>query len=775
MKRLRAILAAIGFLTLTPSLKAANVSEIFAAVDQIKVGPLDSTQIYDLSNVAVRSVDLEIELNGRIAMFEPLLLNSDTIYYGGLFTGDGRFSFSPRLSIEQFQLQRFFKSDSLDRRFDEMLLLFNESMYDSIRAQGTPITGKPDEGYYDGVRKYLNRIANEGGTGTTFEIMRLLRSALFPMSRPFLFVGTSLNDGGHVHYSFDQYETEEVTLDKKYWAPGENFMENICQYSVYADNSYEMINGIPKDVISIEYYDITSDIARNGKYTGRADVRIKTRLPAAQFLNMGLHGELKIDSIVSSAGGSTAIYRYEKHGDWSYGFFAVFDTAFPLGDTTTISFYYHGDILEQTIGEFFVDAGASWYPRYGYSQRAEFDLNFTSPEDYLFVASGKLIEESKDDRIYSSRWKSRAPTDYMTFNIGTFKKYEFREPDVVPVDVYYSKDLHRAFAAATLSEMTRSGKDMEKQVADDVINSLRLFNHYFGKQSSPEIMVTENMTVYGEAYPGLIALGFGTWMYTDAYGYDRMLRAHEVSHQWWGVGVDVSSYHDRWLVEAFAEYSGMLYFQAAADSKKFLEKLEDIRERIFSNRKYIFGSGEEAGPIALGYRTSSTRSGGDYGLIIYEKGAFVLHMLRNMMMNLSNFNEDAFFSMMREFYNKYKGGYATTRDFQKMAEKYTGIELDWFFKQWVYSTELPTYKFDYSTEQQDDGRFGVTCTILTEEVAEDFKMYVPLEIEFDGGRKAYIRVLIDKKDFQFDIPGLAEKPKKLKLNPFESVLAEVKQ
>ena len=57
----------------------------------------------------------------------------------------------------------------------------------------------------------------------------------------------------------------------------------------------------------------------------------------------------------------------------------------------------------------------------------------------------------------------------------------------------------------------------------------------------------------------------------------------------------------------------------------------------------------------------------------------------------------------------------------------------------------------------------------------DFKMFLPLEIRFDKGQKAYIRMFVDKQNFEFSLPGLSQKPKKIILNPFESVLAKVNQ
>jgi glycosidase len=65
----------------------------------------------------------------------------------------------------------------------------------------------------------------------------------------------------------------------------------------------------------------------------------------------------------------------------------------------------------------------------------------------------------------------------------------------------------------------------------------------------------------------------------------------------------------------------------------------------------LFSSGQEAGPVWLGYRTQSSETEGDYWLVIYKKGAWVLHMLRNMLIDLNTMNEDAFENMLREFFS----------------------------------------------------------------------------------------------------------------------------
>jgi len=305
---------------------------------------------------------------------------------------------------------------------------------------------------------------------------------------------------------------------------------------------------------------------------------------------------------------------------------------------------------------------------------------------------------------------------------------------------------------------------------------MKVFSRQFGSYAFDRIRVSEILAYHGEAFPGFLHMGLPTWNNTDPWGNERLFRAHEVAHQWWGIGVGYETYHDQWLSEGFAEYSALLYIQSILGGKKFLEKIEDYRQDIFSVRKYIFGlSGEEAGPIIMGHRTASTKTEGDYGLIIYKKGALVLHMLRNMLIDFRTMNEDRFFDMLREFYHEYYGRNATTEDFQKLTEKYTGIDMGWFFKQWIYGTELPTYKFSYECRPIDNGRYTAYCKVVTEDVGEGFKMYVPVEVQFDNDAKGYLRYLIDKPEFEFTIPDLPEKPKKIVLNPFESVLAQVKQ
>ena len=85
-----------------------------------------------------------------------------------------------------------------------------------------------------------------------------------------------------------------------------------------------------------------------------------------------------------------------------------------------------------------------------------------------------------------------------------------------------------------------------------------------------------------------------------------------------------------------------MYLQAVAGNDQFLSKLDAYRDELFGVRKPMFGSRDETGTISLGYRNSTTETSGDYGLVIYRKGAFVLHMLRNMLIDLQSMKKTGF-------------------------------------------------------------------------------------------------------------------------------------
>lgn len=151
----------------------------------------------------------------------------------------------------------------------------------------------------------------------------------------------------------------------------------------------------------------------------------------------------------------------------------------------------------------------------------------------------------------------------------------------------------------------------------------------------------------------------------------------------------------------------------------------------------------EMGPLVYGSRLNTRLTQGAYTELIYRKGASVLRMLHFLLTDPETGDGTQFFNLMKEFTSKYKGKLANTKDFQQLAnmyfanspigKKYGLKDLDWFMRQWVYGTELPTYRLQYKVESRPEGGNLVTGMLLQEGVDSNWFMPLPLIIYFENG------------------------------------------
>jgi aminopeptidase N len=268
----------------------------------------------------------------------------------------------------------------------------------------------------------------------------------------------------------------------------------------------------------------------------------------------------------------------------------------------------------------------------------------------------------------------------------------------------------------------------------------------------------------------MVHLSWVTFQNTSRSGEDEVFRAHEVAHQWWGIGVDFTSYHDQWLSEGFASFSGLWYLQSSTGkSDKYFDLLRQYRASILLREG-------EPGPISLGYRVFAAKDDdqNDYQTVVYKKGAWVVHMLRVLTLDLPTMNEDRFGGIMREFYQSFQGRRASTDDFRQVVERHVKTDMRWFFDQWVDGTAIPTYRVSSTTVPADGGQFQVKLKVKQESVPDGFQMYVPVTLELGKDQLFRFRVKVKGPVSEITLPAVPAKPKSIKFNDLEGVLAEVK-
>lgn len=746
-----------------------HATSLKEAVDQVKSLRLlrDSTREVSSEDIILPGLQLHFG-KGRIAPFEPFSDGGVPHTCMAYFQGEGELQFSAPVDVEQAQLRRFFDADTLRRDLEECLLVFSDGMYDSlfgVLPQAEHALKKKHAASAEAM------LADLFEGGDDYLGVMLYRALVEPKGEPFRVFNLKPRAHPRLYYMYDPFDRDEVVLRNHHDLPGESFMEVVCAFPEKVTPDHEGINGRRKALLEALHYDIDANISMQGAFSARARVRFVVNQPGGTFDILTLHPDLQVTSVMLADSTALDFHGHGKKRENPVPLYLHWDRSLSAGDTLEMEFQYKGEVSREARGYFYVTASALWYPSAVNRGRATFDLQFSTPASYEFVATGDLVSDAREGDVRHSRWELLRPARNVSFSIGPTDRFEFKSPSGHTVEVYYSADLHRDLLSLPLA----TGVHLEKEVASDVMGALELFTEYFGPCSADRLRVSEILAFHGEAFPGLLHMGIPTWVQVDSQGEQKMFRAHEVAHQWWGVEVGYDSYRDQWLSEAFAEYSALLYLERRSGTSEMLKALARFRDDIFSVRSYAFGHGERSGAIALGYRASSTKTEGDFDLVVYKKGAYVLHMLRTLLMDPQTLDDRPFFELLTEFYHTYRGRDATTAEFEAMAEKYAGMDLRWFFRQWVYGEELPSCKLTSSQVRRDDGSWSLKGEIQTDGMSAPFRIDMPIEVVFESAKPVRARYQIESKRYTFEIDRLPEEPRKVRLNPFGAVLAKVKE
>lgn len=167
-------------------------------------------------------------------------------------------------------------------------------------------------------------------------------------------------------------------------------------------------------------------------------------------------------------------------------------------------------------------------------------------------------------------------------------------------------------------------------------------------------------------------------------GVGELLIAHETAHQWFGNAVTEREWPHLWLSEGFATYFAALWVRAAQGDSAFRARMTDIRSRILSDTTVV-----PARPVL---DTAVTDLMDLLNRNSYEKGGFVLHMLRE------EIGDSAFFGGVRDYYLKHRHGTALTSDLQAAVEKSSGKPLAAFFDQWLRRPGYPEIDVTWSSD-----------------------------------------------------------------------------
>ncbi len=350
-------------------------------------------------------------------------------------------------------------------------------------------------------------------------------------------------------------------------------------------------------------------------------------------------------------------------------FWYVLPAGKPAGADFHLQIAYHGSVITDAgNGVYFVGDRGAWYAHIGGEHFTPYDLTFHWPKRLTLVATGVESEAREDGETKSGRWRSERPFPTAGFNLSQYQmastsgqpkiqvyankeleeailaRLQFTAPNAVPppsmLDHYRDTD---HFSGAADQPPAPSPTSALKQLGASVQDSIHFFENVNGAFPFDHLSVTQIPGSFGQGWPGLVYLstlaflppetqeraGLNEWAQSEARD---LMPFHEVAHQWWGNVTGAASYRDVWIEEAMANYLALWY----ADSKRpgqhrLTNWLEHYRAELTAKVPGTDRFHRRVGPLVLGPRLSSLKVPDAYSTLIYGKGTWVMHMLREML------------------------------------------------------------------------------------------------------------------------------------------------
>ena len=538
---------------------------------------------------------------------------------------------------------------------------------------------------------------------------------------------------------------------------------------------------------------------KNARLAGLAETSVTATRDGVRVLPLDLFPTLRVAWVAGQNGEPLSFIQEDTEHDANFAI--ILPRELKNGESYTVTTVYGGKdaVSNESNGNYFPITRDQWYPNLRFGAYTTYDMTLHVPKGLRMVATGRLVNTVDEGKETLTSWSSPTPLAVAGFNFGEYKTQEAEdlshhyhiETDVNALQSSSIEGLRNSVSG------TMSTVPMMKKATAEAQVALDLYTRYFGQNPYEHLAMTQqNALGFGQSWPGLIFLPASYFLDSTArhtigfgneHGFFKSVGPHEIAHQWWGHMVGFNSYRDQWMSEGFAEFSASLFLQFVYTD----HGLDDYHDFWAYERKQLTDKSIEnkrpidVGPLTLGYRLATAKTGLDIPVhLIYPKGAYVLQMLRMMMQEGSQDPDARFRAMMQDFTSAYANRAASTEDFKAIVEKHMtpwmnvdgNRRMDWFFDQFVYGTDFPAYKFEYSFSKAPDGSPVLNFKLTQSKVSDRFVMLVPIYLEMSGGRFARLGRMPIRGNTTVEqhikLPQGSELPQKVTIRHFDDLLAE---
>jgi hypothetical protein len=707
-------------------------------------------QPYQAAGRRIVLEDFELVMDSGTLFTTPASLGPTAL----TFVGEARVRFVPRPEAERQQLRLWSGKPELVSRVRTAFIRIHPADFDRI-LPGGPL--QPDPA--GAPRLEAARRFHEAQSGKLWVLDAHLPRSPWTLMPPLGDAAVIFaTDRGVLTYSLFRGEAEAVSLADR------ERQRQICMYPAAGGTTdYDEDARRTYDVV---HHQLLARIEPQSRRLRAVDEITLDVYAAATTLQLTLADSLRVESVTSEEGGEHLFFRVRNQD-------SVMVSLGMLGGRTgrvRLRVQYSGsrtsdeldrELLQATSTTLPVDSGlaledvlvytnrASWYPQVGTDDYATVDLTVDVPDDHVAVSGGRPVLQPAGPGRRAFRYVMDRPAKYTSLAVG--RLVEAGTANAAGVTI-------RTWAM-------RRMKSLATRRTQEAAEILEFLAREFGPPpyATLNLVVVEGKVPGGHSPPGMIVLSErpafvrGRLEPDPAAFYDvpGFFLAHELAHQWWGHGVAGQNYRERWLTEGMAQYAGALWTRHAHGEEAFRDVLREFA-------KWARVS-QQAGPIHLGQRLGHVKNDSRaYRAVVYDKGAYVLHMLRSVV------GEAAFRGALQGLQADHRFAKIGTRDLQAALEKAGGTPLGPYFEAWIYGTRLPELRMVHRSERAPEGHRTVV-DVVAEHLPGPVTVLVSLE---DGQSRDYaVEVGPGPSRYTF---MTAEAPRRVELNRDLGVLAVVR-
>jgi Peptidase family M1 domain len=723
----------------------------------------DPSQVYNIKFLGLRRDVLSITLeDGQIAFLEPL----GGRITGMVFAGRGHAIAIPHDPGERRSLAEFTGVPILDQAFSRAYFRFDDGTAEEIARELARAGDEPGRN-----AQFTENWDPIFANTNSWHSLRILEDWLSTAPRPYFYAGILSETQGMIDLVIDQRREEQVLFGHP-----RRLANGLTGYDIWASFCAQDAPPGPADSFAPIDYKIDTKIADDLSLDGTTIMDVKALRGGDRIVPLELSRRLTVAGVKDSAGSPLVYFQnedlskrqIEKRGNDTV--LVVLPAPVQQGQKIQLEVSYHGSVISDAgNGVEYVGEHETWYAHpMGLEDFASFDLSFRWPKRYTLVATGKEIESHEEGDFESGRWVSQVPFAVAGFNLGEYKE-ETANASEPRIQLYANQELETAILARLqqqirpLPQLPRPGappfplpapdappapdpasvlKNLGRQILDCI--------HFYEKLNGPfpfgSLEISQIPGAVGQGWPSLVYLS--TYAFLPPEPEQRagipnlslqmaheIMPFHEVAHQWWGNVTTSASYRDVWIEEGMANYLALLYADSRKPDVHRLDRwLEYYRSDLLAQAPGSAQDVEEAGPLTLGYRLASAGDPGAYSTIIYGKGMWVMHMIREMLRDPASHDPDARFrELLQTVLTQYRFKPLSTADFQHALEQEMtpsmNLEgdhtMNWFFGEWVTNTGIPHYSVQYETRRLRRG-FAVTGRLRQDGVDDLFTARVPI-------------------------------------------------